>query len=180
MTHKTSCAQQEGACTAGFSDHNTSFTPGLTTTTAVATAETVDEISSFLAHFGLRKYEAALRDVGLENLADMKDLTAKELNEVAKEAKLFTLHRKKFVKAAKSLFTGKHTIREEAKEPEMRYFMCTLCFCRRTNNILSKQNKTHNKYNITQIINQDTIQPQKFSRIQKDQFLNRKLTKWLV
>eukprot|EP01084_Bolivina_argentea_P259850 438645_1 len=87
-----------------------------------------DEIWKFLKHFNLDKFESGLRSAGLDDLSLLKDLDESEINDIAEEAGLKTLHRKKLLKAITSVKNGSYAVldpyakeeKEEKKEdPEL-------------------------------------------------------------
>eukprot|EP00486_Rosalina_sp_Unknown_P015419 CAMPEP_0201595506 /NCGR_PEP_ID=MMETSP0190_2-20130828/192488_1 /ASSEMBLY_ACC=CAM_ASM_000263 /TAXON_ID=37353 /ORGANISM="Rosalina sp." /LENGTH=614 /DNA_ID=CAMNT_0048055521 /DNA_START=963 /DNA_END=2807 /DNA_ORIENTATION=- len=71
-----------------------------------------DEVTLFLGHYKLKKYDSQLRDAGLESLSDLKSLDADSILSIAKEVSMATLHENKFVGACRELQTGKYPPKE--------------------------------------------------------------------
>ena len=77
-----------------------------------------DEIALFLKYYKLHKYDAKLRDAGLEKLSDLKSLDSSSILSITKEVSMQTLHQNKFVAACKDLQSGKYPPKE-IKEASM-------------------------------------------------------------
>ena len=58
-----------------------------------------EEITEWLKRLNLQQYDAALKDLGAENLGDLRDLDEEEMKELVDDAKMKKLHAKKFAKA---------------------------------------------------------------------------------
>eukprot|EP00485_Elphidium_margaritaceum_P008381 CAMPEP_0202690846 /NCGR_PEP_ID=MMETSP1385-20130828/5733_1 /ASSEMBLY_ACC=CAM_ASM_000861 /TAXON_ID=933848 /ORGANISM="Elphidium margaritaceum" /LENGTH=654 /DNA_ID=CAMNT_0049346161 /DNA_START=1369 /DNA_END=3333 /DNA_ORIENTATION=+ len=84
----------------------------MTTPSSSTTAEGVttpsDQLSAWLIHFGLSKYESSLRDAGLETFALVQSLDDEDIESIAEDINIAKLHKKILLKAVKAVKEKKY------------------------------------------------------------------------
>eukprot|EP01083_Nonionella_stella_P145366 455332_1 len=71
-----------------------------------------DSLTAWLTHFGFGKYEANLREVGLEEFALIKSLDEDMISDIIQEAEIRKLHEKILRKAIKAVRNGNYQMRQ--------------------------------------------------------------------
>merc|ERR1719334_1580415 len=82
-----------------------------------------DEVTLFLRHYKLDKYDDRLREAGLESLSDLKSLDKESVWSISNEVAMQTLHKNKFVQACQDLNTGRYPPEEISKLLEVDHFL---------------------------------------------------------
>jgi len=66
-----------------------------------------DEVTMFLEHYKLQKYDTKLRESGLNNLKDLTELDEASVVQISIEVSMTVLHKKHFIEACRDLKNGK-------------------------------------------------------------------------
>ena len=72
--------------------------------------KSVSNVKSFLQHYGLEKYEGALKDAGFEDLDDLNDLGEEDIKYLIEEAQIKGSKKIIFKRAVKDFKTGKYKL----------------------------------------------------------------------
>lgn len=82
-----------------------------------------DEVTMFLEHYKLQKYDDKLRESGLNNLKDLVGLDESEMAQMAVEVSMTVLHKKHFIEACRDLKKGKYPPEHIKKSMEVDQFL---------------------------------------------------------